>query len=304
MRVALVLGSGGARGYAHLGALQVLRERGHEVVAIAGTSMGALVGGLAAAGKDDEFAGWVGGLTYARVLRLMDPSLSGTGAVRGNKVLDRIHGFLGDVHIEELPIPFTAVATDLAANREVWFQKGPLLPAIRASIAIPGALTPVEMDGRLLVDGGLLNPLPMEPVLAVDADVTLAVDASAADTDRRGRSPVHEEADDATNSRNWLGRIGFSTLDRDWARRLRVETDRDVTAVPPGVPTPGSMDIMLRSFETMQSAMARFRTAANPPDILVPISYRTARNLDFHRAADLIALGRRLTEEALDGHAA
>lgn len=283
MRIALVLGAGGARGYAHLGALEVLRERGHEIVAISGTSMGALVGGLAAAGKDQEFADWVRTLTQRGVLRLMDPAIKGPGAVYGNRVVERISGILGDVDIEDLPVPFTAVATDLTNQREVWFQRGPLLAAIRASIAIPGALTPVEMGGRLLVDGGILNPLPVGPVLAVDADVTMAVDLSGSGRPRLGAAPLTEEAEVPGDTRSWLGRIGFAA-DREKPKRDGLRT----------------LDVMLAAFETMQGRISRLQLAANPPDVVVSVPLASARTLEFHRATELIDLGRRLTEEALD----
>lgn len=299
-----MLGAGGARGYAHLGVVEELRERGHEIVAVAGTSMGALVGGLVAAGRDEEFATWVRTLTQRGVLRLMDPAgFTEPGAVRGNRVIEKIDGILGELQIEELPIPFTAVAADLTTRREVWFQRGPLTAAIRASIAIPGALTPVAMGGRLLVDGGILNPVPVEPVLSVDADFTVAVDLAAQDALERavGGSPVREEADVAGDTRSWLSRIGFAARDREAAAEKAAE--KKAARRNPDT-DPGAFDVMMKSFETMQEAMARYRVAANPPDVLVPVPLRSARTMDFHRAEELIGLGRRLAAEHLDaaGH--
>ena len=154
--VALILGSGGARGYAHIGAIQVLVERGYQVVAVAGTSMGALVGGLFAAGKLDAYTEWVTGLSQRDVIRLLDPALLGAGAFRAERLLARMSDLLDGALIEKLPIPYTAVATDIGARREVWFQSGPLDVAIRASIAIPGVITPIMVNGRLLVDGAVL----------------------------------------------------------------------------------------------------------------------------------------------------
>lgn len=300
--VALVLGAGGARGYAHLGVLDVLRSRGHRIVAIAGTSMGALVGGLAAAGKDRLFAEWATTLTQRSVVRLMDPTFSAPGAVRGNKVVDKISEILGEVQIEDLPMPFTAVSADLTNQREVWFQRGPLLAAIRASIAIPGALTPVEMGGRLLVDGGILNPLPVSPILGVDADLTVAVDLSAAERSRVGGSPVHEAVELTGDTRSWLSRIGFAARERDH------DDVEESTGPPPGRRPARSklndlrtLDVMLASFETMQTALSRYQVAANPPDVMVSIPITSARTLEFHRAAELIELGRQRAIEALDG---
>src|SRR3954449_12390900 len=175
MRVALSLGSGGARGYAHIGVINELRDRGHEIVGIAGSSMGALVGGLQAAGKLDEYAVWASSLTQRAVLRLLDPSLTSAGVLRADKILDAVREILGDEVVEDLPIPFTAVATDLIAGKSVWLQRGPVDAAIRASIAIPGVIKPHVLDGRLLADGGILYPLPMAPLAAVNADLTIAV---------------------------------------------------------------------------------------------------------------------------------
>lgn len=317
MRVALVLGSGGARGYAHLGVLNELRARGHDVVAIAGTSMGALVGGLAAAGRDEEFAAWAVSLSQRKVWQLLDPTLAAPGAIRGTKVLSTIGGMLGDTLIEDLPIPFTAIASDLTTQREVWFQRGPVTAAIRASIAIPGALTPVVMGGRVLVDGGLLNPVPVEPILAVDSDFTLAVNLTGPDAPV---SAVHEEAElpEGQDAATWLTRVGVDvdrwklSLRHSRADRGRPEPDLDsdsehavqrAKASSPASNTAmqlSTMDVMLGSWETVQAAIARYRMATNPPDVVVTVPLRACRALDFHRAEEMMALGQRLTAKALD----
>ena len=179
-RVALALGSGGARGYAHIGVIDELRHRGYDIVGIAGSSMGALVGGLQAAGRLDEFADWAKSLTQRAVLRLLDPSITTAGVLRAEKILDAVRDILGEVTIEELPIPYTAVSTDLLSGKSVWLQRGPVDAAIRASIAIPGVITPHVFDGRLLADGGILDPLPMAPIAAVNADLTIAVSLAGA----------------------------------------------------------------------------------------------------------------------------
>lgn len=306
MRVALVLGSGGARGYAHLGALQELRARGHELAAVSGTSMGALVGALAAAGKDEEFADWARTLTQRRVLQLLDPVMVGPGAIRGTKVVTMLGGMLGDTTIEQLPVPFTAVATDLTSQREIWFQSGVATVAIRASIAIPGALTPVVLGGRVLVDGGLLNPVPMEPVLASDADFTLAINLNGPDSPSAGRGAATEEAGlpEGQDHKTWLARMGLSGLDLDrLLHRAPREVDQEV-AEAVGVGAHSTTDVLLSSWETVQAVTTRFRMASNPPDIQVNVPMRICGTLDFHRAAELIDHGRRITAEALDqaGH--
>ncbi|KRB80150.1 esterase [Nocardioides sp. Root190] len=305
-RVALVLGSGGARGYAHLGAVEELRSRGHEIVAVSGTSMGALVGGLVATGKDAEFAEWASTLTGRRVLRLADPTWSAGGAVTAERLMSTLDELVGEVMIEDLPIPYTAVATDLAARREVWFQRGPLLPAIRASIAIPGLFTPAVVDGRILVDGGLLNPLPLDPTAAAVADFTLAVSL-------QGPREPHEPTSPAR---------GFSVRRAEWAADLRRRFRRadttldDLADVVPLQPTDGpaeaptdgvdvrpdvrTSEVVSLAFDAMQSLITRYRLAALPPDVLVTVPLAAARTLDFHRAEELIELGRQLTKVALD----
>jgi NTE family protein len=162
-RVALVLGAGGARGLAHIGVIEALEARGFEIAAIAGSSMGALVGGIHAAGKLDAYRDWADRLERNDVLRLLDVTFGASGLIRGDRVIATLRDLVGEHRIEDLPIPYVAVATDLATQREVWFQQGPLFDAIRASIAIPMVFTPHEVNGRELVDGGLLAPLPLAP---------------------------------------------------------------------------------------------------------------------------------------------
>lgn len=190
--VALVLGSGGARGYAHIGVIEVLREQGYNIVAIAGASMGALIGGMFAADRLNEYKDWVTGLDQIQLLRLLDFSLGSPGAIRGEKIFGVVHEMLGDVRIEDLPLGYTAVATDLLAHKEVWFQEGLLYRAIRASTAIPSFLTPVMMEGRVLVDGGLLNPVPINPTVASHADMIIAVNLSAQDRKYRNLPTLEE----------------------------------------------------------------------------------------------------------------
>ena len=173
-RVALVLGSGGARGYAHIGVIEELLARGYQIDCIAGCSMGAVVGGIYAAGKLDEYRRWCESLDYLDVLRLLDVSFR-LGAIRGEKIFGKIRDILGEISIEELPIPFTAVATDLSNQQEIWFQEGCLHQAMRASAAIPSLFSPVVQGSRMLVDGGLLNPLPIIPVVSSHCDLIIAV---------------------------------------------------------------------------------------------------------------------------------
>lgn len=312
MRVALVLGSGGARGYAHIGVIAELRERGHEIVGISGSSMGALVGGLEAAGKLDEYADWARSLTQRAVLRLLDPSITALGVLRAEKILDAVREILGEVTIEELPIPFTAVATDLIAGKSVWLQRGPVDAAIRASIAIPGVIAPYVLNGRLLADGGILDPLPMAPVAAVNADVTIAVSLSG---DDRSVYAVPEPADPRPTS-EWLDKLlrrSSALLETTTAKsmlgRFSVTSEPDddtdealLNDIAPAVPRLNSFDVMNRTIDIAQAALARHHLAAHPPDILIEIPRTAARSLEFHRAEEVINIGRELATEALNSH--
>lgn len=328
-RVALVLGSGGARGYAHIGVIEELRARGHEIVGISGSSMGALVGGLQAAGKLDEYTEWARSLTQRAVLRLLDPSITAPGVLRAGKILDAVREILGDVCIEDLPVPYTAVTTDLIAGRSVWLQRGPVDAAIRASIAIPGVITPHVLDGRLLADGGILDPLPMAPVAAVNADLTIAV--SLAGSEAGGSEP---EDGEAHTTADWLNRLLRSTsalLDSKSARAVLdtpavrsmlnrfgtadtegtedtaedIESDSSAeqlvdSAKEVAVPRLGSFEVMNRTIDIAQAALARHTLAAYPPDLLVEVPRSACRSLDFHRAAEVIEVGRKLAAQALD----
>ncbi|MCA0295338.1 MAG: patatin-like phospholipase family protein [Actinobacteria bacterium] len=312
-RVALVLGSGGARGYAHIGAIQVLAERGYEVVAVAGSSMGALVGGLLCAGKLDEYTDWVSTLSQRDVLRLLDPALLGPGAIRLERVLARMSEILDGALIEELPIPYTAVATDIGARREVWFSSGPVDVAIRASVAIPGVITPIMVNGRLLVDGGVLNPVPMEPVIGVDADFTLAVNLSGERPRGASSGPAWESSAERPPN-EWLDRFlkgAAGVWENDFVASIlsRFGRGHDDDAptpepvepafgqAPPGL---GITDVTGMSLDAMGALITRFRLAALPPDVVVTLPAEAGRSTDFHRANELIGIGRVLTEEALD----
>ncbi|MDN5795720.1 MAG: patatin-like phospholipase family protein [Intrasporangium sp.] len=351
LRAAVVLGSGGARGYAHVGGLQVLDERGFDVVAISGTSMGALVGGVAAAGKLDVYTEWSLGLTQREVFRLLDLTLSAPGgAFRAERIIAKVGDLLEGAAIEDLPIRYTAVATDLLARREVWFQRGPVVHAIRASIAIPGVITPVVINGRTLVDGGLMNPVPIEPTAAVSADVTVAIDLSGTRTHSSQGAPVKETSEERPFE-EWTSRLRRGTVEvleserlRALASRFTVGHRREADANEPQrsghsdltpAPATGSeaalpdatssrdmrsaasparavdewvlgrsdirtIDLLAMSFETMSALISRYRMAGNPPDILVRVPSNAVGTLDFHRAGEMIALGRQLMTEALD----
>ena len=307
-RVALALGSGGARGYAHIGVINELRSRGYDIVGLAGSSMGALVGGLCAAGSLDEFTEWATTLTGPAVLRLLDPSISAPGVFRAGKILDAVRDILGDATIEDLEIPFTAVTTDLIAGKSVWLQRGPLDEAIRASIAIPGVIAPHVIDGRMLADGGILDPLPIAPIAAINADLTIGVSVSGTEAD------VGDQlGGDARPTRERLNKLLRSTsalLDKLSA--VPAATDDEIETfelaeieaaeqAESAFPKLGSFAIMMRSIDIAQAALARHQMAAYPPDLLIEVPRTACRSLDFHRAAEVIDLGHQLASRALDG---
>jgi NTE family protein len=299
-RVALALGSGGARGYAHIGVIHELQDRGYQIVGIAGSSMGALVGGLQAAERLDEFADWARSLTQRSILRLLDPSITAAGVLRAEKILDAVRDILGAATIEELPIPYTAVATDLLAGKSVWLQRGPVDEAIRASIAIPGVIAPHVIDGRLLADGGILDPLPMAPIAAVNADLTIAVSLSGSET-------LADAEPEPRPTTEWLNRMLSSTsalLDSPTARAVldrfgasSAEDAEDSESEPPRL---GGFEVMNRTIDIAQAALARHTLAAYPPDLLIEVPRSACRGLEFHRAAEVIETGRELAARALD----
>jgi NTE family protein len=303
-RVVLALGSGGARGYAHIGAIREVQHRGFEIVGIAGSSMGALVGGLFAAGKLDEFADWAVRLSQFEVVRLLDPAFSEPGAIRATKILARIRDLLGETLIEDLPMPYTAVATDLTAGRSVWFQQGPLDTAIRASIAIPGVISPVVVGDRVLADGGILDPLPVVPTLAIHhADLTIGI-SLAGDRDpapEPGVRIIRPIDDWVTRLRRSAAQLRGSVIERFGGAPLIADSaepapEQNVAAAA----RLSTIDVLNRSLDVMQAALTRHQLAAHPPDVLIEVPRSIARVLDFHRADDIIAQGRAITAAALD----
>ncbi|SEI52674.1 NTE family protein [Azotobacter beijerinckii] len=319
-RVALVLGSGGARGYAHIGVIEELEARGYQIGCIAGCSMGAVIGGIHAAGKLPEYRQWIESLDYLGLLRLLDVSFS-LGVIRGDKIFARIREIVGEVNIEDLPIPFTAVATDLTTYQEVWFQEGCLHQAMRASAAIPSLFTPVTKGHHMLVDGGLLNPLPIVPVVSSHCDLIVAVNLGAANH-KHYRLPVNERqaalkgrVDAMLDS---LGsRLPFRRRE-GYGASLPVPELRGELGEPPGLDTespPKSasgarvvdsigpatlLDLVNQSFEVMQSALTQYKIAGYPPDILINVPKQVCRFFEFHKAPEMIQLGREIARDSLD----
>jgi NTE family protein len=287
--ISLVLGSGGARGMAHIGAIRCLTDHGYEISYISGCSIGALIGGIYAAGELDAYADWVSALQRRDVMRLLDWSFSRGALFRGERIIEVLEEMVGEHLIEELSIGFTAVATEINDKREIWLNKGPLFEAIRASIAMPLIFAPVELNRLLLVDGGLINPVPIAPTLNTDTSWTFAVDlnAHAERQEEHVKNDQNEESDD-----------GFV---RDLRRRISTFVDDVIPkAEKLDSESPGAVDLALRSIDTMQTTISRFKMAAYSPKLTIEIPRNICSFLEFHRAAELIEFGYRRTEQALE----
>ncbi|HET7778043.1 MAG TPA: patatin-like phospholipase family protein [Rudaea sp.] len=325
--VSLVLGSGGARGYAHIGVIEELVAQGFDIRSVAGSSMGALVGGVYAAGQLDAFRDWVKPLQRFDVLRLLDWTISGGGLIKGDRIIDKLRGLIGEVNIEDLPIAFTAVAVDLMSQREVWFSRGSLFDAIRASIAIPTILRPHYYEGRTLVDGGLLNPVPITPTLRDLTDCTIAVDINAA------AEQLGDAADASTTAAvdSTFGSVAGVLVEEsspvqasmpDGEAAPAGETNLPAVESPPpsyrqriadfvnglvagreknsaSPDDPGLLELFARSLDVVQETITRFKLAAQPPDLIIRIPRNVCAFYEFHRAEEVIELGRERTRDAL-----
>ena len=286
-RVALVLGSGGARGYAHVGVIRELEARGYEITAISGASMGALVGGLWATGQLEEYCQWAQELDYFDMIRLLDVSLARPGVIKGDKLFDRIREIIGDCRIEQLPVPYTAVATSLTTRKEVWFQRGDLLTAIRASCAIPSLFSPVEIHGQVLVDGGVLNPLPMAPAGSAMADFVLAVDLFG----EAVPEPVVKKSEERQKSLfdGFLGKL-WGKDDKTISRKSERELQESL----------GLLDLSQQSMEILQESLTRYKIAGYLPDVMVSVPRNICFFYEFHKFHTIESAGRQLAIAALD----
>jgi len=286
--VSLVLGSGGARGYAHIGVIEELMEDGYEIKSISGSSMGALIGALYACGKLEVFKEWILGLDLLDVAKLVDFSFTGTGIIQGDKVFQVFEEMIGDVMIEDLPIPFTAVATDLIKQKEVWIQKGRLVDAVRASIAIPTVFTPKKIGERYLIDGGVLNPLPIAPTVADDTDSTIAVNLGAKVTkDYKLHIPKREREKESD-----IQEIFF-----EMAKKAEQLFSREKKSTFDEM---GMFDIMGRTIDIMQNAVLDCKMAGYSPDIVIGIPNDAGGFYEFNRAYEMIELGRIIAKEHLE----
>ena len=283
--VSLVLGSGGARGLAHIGVIHWLERNDYKIRSIAGSSMGALIGGIYAAGKLDEYEQWVRAITKVDIVTLLDLSWDKSGLVKGDKIINTLIHLVGEQLIENLPIQYTAVATDVNGQKEIWIKSGRLFDAIRASISIPLLFTPFKYRGVDLIDGGVLNPVPVAPTISDDTDMTIAVSLDGpADSPEKLRgmnsAPVSHPSPFQEKINRFIDRLQQSvsiSSSRDW----------------------GAYDIAMQAFESMQNTIARQKLAAYPPDIVIEIARNACRTLEYDRASEMIELGYRRAQECL-----
>src|SRR5690606_14918014 len=284
-----------------------LEAQGYAIRSLAGSSMGALVGGIYAAGKLGLFRDWAQSLARLDVLRLVDWTVYGGGFIKGDRINGVLRDLVGDVDIEDLPIPYTAVAVDLNVQREVWFSRGSLFDAIRASIAIPTIFRPHRYQGRLLVDGGLLNPLPVSPTLRDLTDATIAVDVNAAAepsfAGKHGGDADHGAAGQATPEMlpngdkpapSELGEASYRRRISEFVESMMGKREPRVVSREPGM-----VELFASSLDIVQETITRLKIAAQPPDLLVTIPRNACAFYEFDRAEELIEIGRLRTREAL-----
>ena len=285
--ISLVLGSGGARGLAHIGVIHWLEEHDFHIQSVSGCSMGALIGGIYAAGKLDEYESWVRAITKADIVKLLDLSWGKSGLVKGDKIINTLTELVGDVVIEDLPVSFTAVATDILHGKEVWINSGNLFDAIRASISLPLFFTPFKYKGVDLIDGGVLNPVPIAPTFSDTTDLTIAVSLG-------GKAVSKVEATVDTESTN-ENTGPFTRKITAFVESLKSPTDRNIKK------DWGAYEIANQAFEAMQGTIARQKLAAYPAEHLIEIARNACGTLEFDRASEMIELGYNRAQECL-GH--
>lgn len=295
--VALVLGAGGARGLAHIGVIEAIEARGLRIAAIAGSSMGALVGGIYASGRLPAYREWALALTRTDVFRLLDFGIGRPGLFTGDRLMEELQEIVGQHRIESLPIPFTAVATDLRAQREVWLTRGSLFDAIRASMAIPLVFTPVKLGGRELVDGGLLNPVPIAAMRQALADVVIAVDVNARVANAHGHASQIADGSERESMRLPVMVDAEESIEKETAGSMFAQWFTRKAAEQAQT---GLIDLMARSLDTMQGQLSRMQLAFDPPDILIRISRDSSFFYEFWRTRELIEIGRKQADDALD----
>ncbi len=288
--IGLALGGGAARGFAHIGIMRSLLAHGIVPDVIVGTSIGAVVGGCYAADELDSLESWARGLTVRNILSYLDLNLSGSGLIRGDHLASRLNQALADKRIDELPIRFAAIATEFNTGHEIWLTRGRLADALRASYALPGIFPPVRIGGRWLVDGALVNPVPVSAARALGARLVIAVNLNA---DILGRGTIiSDHGSDASDDvpQETPGKVAGVFAGKHPFRRLFGTRGR------PGIPT-----VMVEAFNVMQDRITRARLAGDPADVLISPRLGHVGWFDFQHAAEAIDIGTETMEKAIDG---
>nr|WP_229426619.1 patatin-like phospholipase family protein [Microvirga alba] len=289
VKIGLALGGGAARGWSHIGVMRVLEEAGIVPDVIAGCSIGAVVGGCYAAGKLDALESFALSLTKRRVMGLLDFHITGAGLIAGGRLQRLLDQDLTDLRVEALPIKFCTIATELSSGHELWLTRGPLVQAMRASYALPGVFNPVLVGGRWLMDGALVNPIPITAARALGADIVICVNLNG-EVRIRGTVIQSYEADgndelEIEEAIETPKRWGF--LPSSWGEKPRKPN------------APGIATVMVDAFNITQDRIARSRLAGDPPDLMISPKLAKMGLFEFHRAEECIALGRQATERAL-----
>ncbi len=288
-KVALVLGSGGARGLAQIGAIQSIEEHGYEVSSIAGCSMGSVIGGVYAAGQLEKFTEWICNLDRFGVFSLMDFTFNSQGFIKGEKVFNEMKNFVRKNTIEDLPIPFTAVSVDIKKEQQVVFRSGDLFTAIRASVSIPSVLTPVAKGSALLVDGGVMNPLPLDLVKRTSNDILVAVDLNSNDPyDFSINQKENREEELVKEANKWKSAI--ENMFTEVFTSSKSEKEQKI----------GYYELLNGSFDLIQKQLTKIMLEQHKPDVLISVSKKAAETFDFFKAEELIAYCKHLTDKALD----
>lgn len=278
MEIALALSSGSARGLAHIGVIEELEAQGHRITSVAGCSMGALVGGIYAAGQLEEYREWMKTINRRKMLDLVDFSLSLNHLAKGKRIIEALMQIVPDVNIEDLPIPYCAIATDWTNGREVAFREGSLFSAIRASISLPSFFEPVRRDGTVLIDGGITNPLPLNRVQRRPGDKLVGVDVSGYDYE--GQNQLQQELENRRKQRHSLSRTIIDKL------------------------TPDNLDfnyftLLSRSSSILIRQNSKLMVELTRPDILIDIKLNRIGSFDYDKSERIIAIGRSKAQQAL-----
>ncbi|AJW28938.1 hypothetical protein Z042_26090 [Chania multitudinisentens RB-25] len=288
IKIGLALGAGAAKGWAHIGVVNALQKRGIEVDIVAGCSVGALVGAAFASHRLPAMEHWVRSFSYWDVIRLMDLSWQRGGLLRGERVFNAVGQLLKIDDFADCSLKFGAVTTNLSTGRELWLTKGDIHQAIRASCSMPGLLAPVWFDGYWLVDGALVNPVPISLTRAMGADIVIAVDLQHdAHLMQQDLFSVHNTHEDVNNA-----------VAGNWRGRLRERINKVILKKPNFTPT--AMEIMSTSIQMLENRVKRNRMASDPPDVLIQPYCPQISTLDFHRASEAIEAGRLAVEKQID----